>query len=131
MNTDKAEKDSRTHAIIGAAIEVHTQLGHGFLEAVYQEAFAIELVAKGIPFRKEVDLVLRYKGAPLRCVYRADFICFDDILVELKALSVVGGTEQAQVLNYLKATGFPLGLLLNFGSSSLEVKRLRFDSHLC
>ena len=128
MSTDK---DPRTHAIIGAAIEVHNQLGHGFLEAAYQEALALELAARGVPFRREVEVVIRYKGQALRCTYRADFVCFDDVLVELKALAALGGAEQAQVLNYLKGTGLHLGLLLNFGSPRLEVKRLRFDPHLC
>jgi GxxExxY protein len=131
ISTDTTDKDDRTHAIIGAAIEVHNQLGQGFLEAVSQESLAIELTGRSIPFLKEVDIPIRYKGAPLRCVYRADFLCFQDILVELKALTMIGGVEQAQLINYLKATGLRLGLLLNFGSSRLEVERLRLDPHLC
>lgn len=131
MTKMDADQDARTHAIIGAAIEVHNQLGHGFLEPVYQEAMAIELAARNIAFDKEVDLIVSYKGTPLRCGYRADFICFHEIIVEIKALARVGGVEHAQVLNYLKATGLRLGLLLNFGGSRLEVKRLRFDPELC
>jgi GxxExxY protein len=129
MSTD--QNDPRTHQIIGAAMEVHNHLGHGFLEPVYQEAMALELRGRGISFQREVPILVKYKGAPLCCSYRADFICFDEIIVELKALSMIGGTEQAQVLNYLKATGFQLGLLLNFGAPRLEIKRLRFDLDLC
>lgn len=126
MNADK-RGDQRTYAIIGAAMEVHRQLGHGFLEAVYQEALAVEFAAREIPFRREVELTVDYKGAALRCTYKADFICYDAIIVELKALGALTGVEQAQVINYLKATGLPLGLLLNFGRPSLEHKRLVFS----
>ena len=129
MNTDG--KDSRTQAIIGAAIEVHNQLGRGFLEAVYQEALAIELGVRGIPFRQGVELEIRYKGQVLRCRYIADLLCFGDIIVELKAISTLSGADKAQVLNYLRAAGLRLGLLINFGASRLEVRRLVFDPHLC
>jgi GxxExxY protein len=121
------DKDPRTREIIGAAIEVHNQLGHGFAEPVYQEALASEFSARGIPFRREIEIEIRYKGAVLECKYKPDFMCFGEIIVELKALSAVGGVEYAQVINYLKASGFRLGLLLNFGSPRLEIKRLRFD----
>ncbi|MHB0937247.1 MAG: GxxExxY protein [Armatimonadota bacterium] len=117
------ERDPQTYAIIGAAIEVHKTLGAGFLEAVYQEALAIELQRRGIPFKREVSLPIFYKGTTLSCAYRADFVCFEDIVLEL-AEDALTSTDQAQVLNYLKATGFERGLLLNFGAPSLERKRL-------
>src|SRR5438552_18867785 len=98
------ENDPRTYAIIGAAMEVHRELGCGFLEPVYQEAIEIELASRQIPFKRQVELGIMYKGRPLRCTYKADLICFENVLVELKALSRVGGVEEAQVLNYLKAT---------------------------
>ncbi len=125
------EKDPQTHAIIGAAMEVHRTLGHGFLEPVYQEALALELSDRQIPFKREVELPVDYKGRRLACSYRADFICYESIIVELKALSALSGIEQAQVINYLKATGSRRGLLLNFGAPRLEIKRLVFDSPLC
>ena len=108
-------------------MEVHSQLGHGFLEAVYQEALAVELKAKEIPFRREVVLPVYYRGQLLACGYRADFICFDEVVVELKAISQLTGVDDSQMINELKATGFNRGLLLNFGSPSLEHKRLVFN----
>jgi GxxExxY protein len=117
------DSDPRTYAIIGAAIEVHKQLGRGFLEAVYQEALAIELAGRDVPFAREVDLPILYKGMKLHTGYRADFVCYDTIILELKALRSTGVVEDAQLINYLKATKMHIGLLLNFGASSLEFKR--------
>jgi GxxExxY protein len=122
-------RDWQTHAIIGAAMEVHRELGPGFLEAVYQQALAIEFSARAIPFASEVELPVYYKGKRLDCTYRADFVCYHEVIVELKALKAITGVEEAQVLNYLKATGLGRGLLLNFGSPRLEFKRFVF-SHL-
>jgi GxxExxY protein len=127
------ERDKETFAIIGAAMEVHRELGHGFLEAVYQNALALEFAERGIPFRAEVELPIFYKGKRLACGYRADFICFEDILVETKALSGLTSADHAQVINYLKATRHRRGLLFNFGATSLETKRLVFSpsENLC
>lgn len=119
----KEKRDPKTYAIIGAAMEVHRELGCGFLEAVYQEALALELAAREVPYRREPELPVLYKGKELNTHYRADFICYDSVVVEVKALDRIGGVEEAQVLNYLKATGREVGLLLNFGSESLEYQR--------
>ena len=104
-------------------MEVHRLLGCGFLEPVYQEAIANEFAKRAIPFVREVKLPLKYKGQVLDTKYCADFICFDSVVVELKALARMGGNEEAQVINYLKATGREVGLLINFGTRSLESRR--------
>lgn len=118
------ERDPQTYAIIGVAMEIHRQLGHGFLEAVYQEAAVIEFPLKQIPFEREINLPVKYKNVSLPVHYRADFVCFSEIIVEFKALSRLSSVEEAQLLNYLKATGLKRGLLINFGTSSLQYKRL-------
>jgi GxxExxY protein len=118
-----SKRDPQTYALIGAAIEVHRTLGCGFLEAVYQEALAHELADRGIPFRREVDLPVHYKGRVLACMFRVDFIAYEAVLLELKAVGELGPPHQAQVLNYLKATGFARALLFNFGAPFLEHKR--------
>ena len=105
-------------------MEVHRELGPGFLEAVYQEALAIEFKRKGIPFKQEVKLEITYKGQTLSKYYEADFVCYNKIILETKAINELTGGHESQVLNYLKATNFKLGLLVNFGADSLEYKRL-------
>ena len=123
------KRDERTYAVIGAAMEVHRLLGCGFLEPVYREAMAQELTFCDVPSRREAELPIFYKGEKLHTTYRVDFICFESVVVEIKALARLGGTEEAQILNYLKASGHEIGLLLNFGARSLENKRYVWGTH--
>ena len=114
-----------SYKIVGAAFKVYNTLGHGFLEAVYQEALEIELQRQGIPYEREKELKIVYDGVELKQTYKADFVCFGKIIVELKAVSALDDAHQSQVYNYLHATGFKLGLLLNFGySDELEHQRI-------
>ena len=119
-------KDPQTYAIIGAAMDVHRELGCGILEAVYQEALAVEFTQRGIPFQREVDLPVFYKGEKLRTGYRVDFLCYSEIVTELKALAGITGVEEAISINYLKAAKQHTGLLLNFGAPSLQFRRFVF-----
>ncbi|MBS3937712.1 MAG: GxxExxY protein [Peptococcaceae bacterium] len=112
-------------AIVGAAIAVHSELGFGFLEAIYQEAMEIELTERNIPFVVQSLLEVRYKKRLLSKKYVADLVCYNSIIVEIKSVARLCGHEHAQVRNYLKATGLRVALLINFGSSGkLEWKRL-------
>jgi len=113
-----------SYKIIGACIEVHNELGPGFLEPVYQEALEVELTNQKIPFQREAPLPVKYKGSVLNKSYVADFILYSKIILELKALDDLSSVHESQVLNYLKATGFKLGLLVNFGQPKLQYKRL-------
>jgi len=111
-------------AIVGAAIEVHRELGPGFLEGVSQEALELELQDRGIPFESQKQLRISYKSRTLNKAYFADVVCYGQIIVELKALDRLSGNEESQILNYLKATGLRVGILINFGShGKLEWKR--------
>ena len=111
--------------IQGAVFEVNRMMGAGFLEAVYQECLAIEFGSRGIPFAATPKLALAYKGAPLRQYYCPDFVCFDGVVVELKALNEIAPEHRAQVLNYLKASGLRVGLLVNFGRApKARIERL-------
>lgn len=96
--------DPRTYAIVGEAMEVHNQLGCGFLEAVYQDAFEVEFELRTISYRRNVEILIGYKGRPLKSFYNADFLCFDSVVVELKALEAFHSAHDVQVINYLKAT---------------------------
>lgn len=111
-------------AIIGAAMEVHSELGAGFLEPVYHAALIVELTKRAIPFESEKPLAVYYKGGKLPVDYKADLICYGEIVVELKALDRLTSKEESQLLNYLKATNLRVGVLINFGSRGrLEWKR--------
>ena len=104
------------YAIVGAAMDVYWQLGRGFLEPVYQEALGIEFRRRRIPFQAQEEIVIQYKGEALKKKYVADFICYGQIVIELKALEGLCGRDVGQLLNYMKATRFNVGLLINFGS---------------
>ena len=115
---------NEAYKVIGAAMTVHRELGPGFLEAVYHEALEIEFKQQQIPYLREAPLTISYKDYALQKEYCADFICYNKIIVELKAIKELDSIHEAQVFNYLKATGFKLGLLINFGESSLVYKRI-------
>ena len=117
-------RDERTYRIIGCAMEVHKELGCGFLEAVYQEALGKEFSYQGIPFEPQPVIRIAYKGKPLDKTYQPDFVCYEEVIIEIKAISSLSGIEEAQLINYLKATGLKVGLLINFGAKSVEYKRL-------
>ena len=105
-------------------MHVYNTLGSGFLEAVYQEALELELAKRNIPYEREKELSICYNGVVLKQTYRADFVCYGNIIVELKAVAHLDDTHRSQVFNYLKATGYKLGLLLNFGNEDgLEFER--------
>lgn len=114
-----------SYKIVGAAFKVYNTLGAGFLEAVYQEALEIELQRQGIPYEREKELKIVYDGMELKQTYKADFVCYGKIIVELKAVSALDDAHRAQVYNYLHATGLKMGLLLNFGNAEeLEKQRI-------
>ena len=113
-----------TFSIIGAAMEVHSIIGCGFTEPLYQEAFEEELRLRNIPYSREKTFQVTYKDKVLEKVFRPDFVCNDKVIVELKAVTDLTDEHYAQVCNYLKATGMELGLLINFGNRSLEYKRI-------
>jgi GxxExxY protein len=111
------------YAIIGACLEVHNVLGPGFAEAVYHESLSIEFEERGIPYQSESPIVIRYKGRPLKKRYSADFLCYEEIIVEIKAVETLTSDHEAQLLNYLKGTEKPLGILVNFGAAKLQHHR--------
>ena len=114
-----------SYLIQGAIFEVYKEMGGGFLEAVYQECLEKEMEAQNIPYNSQQMLEIKYKGQKLIKTYKPDFICFDKIIVEIKGVKAITNEHQAQVLNYLKATGLKLGLIVNFGSyPKVEIKRI-------
>ena len=118
--------------IIGACFEVYNQMGHGFLESVYQECLALEFADQGIPHSEHPQLKLKYKAKPLKQGYQPDFLCFDEIIVEIKSAKALTDEHRAQTINYLKATGKKLALLVNFGHyPKLEYERFLAPPHSC
>ena len=113
-----------SYQIIGAAMEVHRELGCGFVEPVYQEALEKEFILRKIPYEREKELTINYKGALLTKTFRADFICYDKIILELKAVKEFSDEHYAQIYNYLRASRMGLGLLINFGTASIEFQRV-------
>ncbi|HWQ08887.1 MAG TPA: GxxExxY protein [Holophaga sp.] len=122
-NEDLLFKDE-VFAIVGAAMEVHSVLGPGFLEAVYGDALALESASRQIPFARETPIQVTYKDQPLTHTYRADFLAWGRILIALKAVRTLGDIERAQAINYMRATRHPLAILLNFGAPRLDWMRL-------
>nr|DAI77518.1 MAG TPA: PD-(D/E)XK nuclease superfamily protein [Caudoviricetes sp.] len=122
MNTFYYKEE--TYKIRGAIFAVHKELGNGFLERVYQDALEFEFQARGIPYEREKEIQIMYKGKPLGEPYRADFVCYGNIIIELKAVEELQGIHRSQVINYLKATGMKLGLLVNFGEELANIERI-------
>ena len=123
MGAEIIYKDE-SYRIVGACFEVYKDKGAGFLEAVYQECLAVELAEQGIPFVEQARLKIFYKGKPIKQIYQADFLVFDGIILEIKAVKALLAEHRAQIINYLKATGKQLGLLVNFGHyPKIEVER--------
>jgi GxxExxY protein len=123
-NNKEYPHQEETQKIIGAAFDVHKTLGNGFLESVYQEVLAIEFNNRDIPYESEKEIIIYYNGIKLNKTFKCDFICHDKINIELKAVNKLMDEHYSQLLNYLKATGLQIGLLINFGAASLEFKRV-------
>ena len=113
-----------SYKIRGALFAVHNELGCGFLERVYQDALEVEFRLRNIPYEREKLIHVMYKGHPLGEPYRADFICYGKVIVELKSVSEILDVHRAQIINYLKATKMKLGFLINFGEESLNIERI-------
>lgn len=123
MGDNKLLFEQETFKIIGACMKVHRNLGSGFLESVYQEALEKEFRSQQIEFQRQLKLRLLYDGQPMKKYFVADFVCYEKILIEIKAMSYLVKDVEAQVINYLKSIDLPLGLLINFGQPSLKWKR--------
>jgi GxxExxY protein len=129
MNKDEEKREEQTHAIIAAAVMVHDELGSGYLKQVYEEALEHEFVNRKVSYERGPMLRIRYRGIQLNTQYRADFVCYGGVIVELKTMLGLTGLEDAQMINYLKASGLRRGLLLNFGASELQYKLLMHELH--
>ncbi len=121
--TASTERDPQTAAVIAAAIEVHRHMGRGFLEYVYRTPLELELLDRGVPFKREVQYPIVYKGKRTGIAFRVDLVCYGAVIVELKAMKALTGSERAQVINYLRASGLERALLLNFGTPILSIER--------
>lgn len=119
-----SKRDPQTGEVLGAAVEVHRFFGHGFLEMVYQRALEVELASRGVPTSAQVAIPVHYKGQRLPCGYRADLVCYGELLIELKAQAGLTEIDEAQVINYLRASDIERALLLNFGTPKFQVKRI-------
>ncbi len=124
MDNDRLLHKHESYNIIGAAMEVHRILGCGFIEPVYQEALEEEFKKRDIPYEREKEINIIYKGKTLTKTFRADFICYNKIIIELKAVTEFTDEHHAQIYNYLRASNMDLGILINFGTASLEYKRI-------
>lgn len=124
MDDEKIIFKEKSYSLIGICMNIHSVMGHGFLEAVYCEILEKELIKNKIPYEREVKLDLYFNGELLNKKYKADFICFDEIVLEIKSTSFLHENFSKQTLNYLKATNKKLGLLINFGEKSLKYKRI-------
>jgi len=122
-NLQKKYKDDQTFAVIGAAMAVHRELGSGFLESAYGDALEMELSERNIPFEREKLIHIYYKGKPIKTYYQADFVCYGNLIVELKTVDAIADIHKAQLIHYLKATKTNKGLLINFKSKSLQYER--------
>lgn len=117
------ERDKKSYAIIGACMEVHRILGAGFFEKIYQDALEVEFKRRGIPYEREKTFRIFYKGVELQHVFQSDFVCYDEYIVELKAVKELEDIFRAQVINYMHASGLKHSLLINFGETSLRYER--------
>lgn len=122
-----AELSERIYSIIGAAMRVHSELKHGLLESVYQESLAIELGLRDIPHESEKLIRIYYRGIPLEKYYRADIVCYNDIIIELKAVDKILPEHRAQLFNYLRLTKAKIGILMNFGDNSFKSETYSYN----
>ena len=122
-NLQKKYRDEQTFAVIGAAMAFHRELGPGFLESAYGDALEMEFMERNIPFEREKLIHIYYKGKPIKTYYQADFVCFGNLVLELKTVDAIADIHKAQLIHYLKATKTNKGLLINFKSKSLQYER--------